>query len=107
MHKYAWEYHKQHHMLTELTLDGYNAQYSSIVEHIIGNIFPVIFPAYMAKLSYYETLVWFCFAEHNSVMSHTNADGYHQIHHKYPNRHFSTIVGLFDRLVLPLLRNDP
>jgi sterol desaturase/sphingolipid hydroxylase (fatty acid hydroxylase superfamily) len=99
MHKYLWNYHKMHHELTIEKLNGYNAQYSSITDHILTSLLPVFLTAQICNLSYLSTVIWFCLCEYGSVSSHlSNELNYHSLHHKYNNINYGTSIGLFDTL---------
>jgi len=37
-YKFLWKYHSKHHTLTHSFLYGYNAQYSSILDHILTSL---------------------------------------------------------------------
>ncbi len=95
-----WKYHAKHHELSAKKLNGFNALYCSVQEHICLNMFPVFFAGYLSNLSFLETLLWYCFASYNSVRSHTVDDiaslGYHQYHHEHPNHYFGISLGAFD-----------
>jgi len=99
-HKYdfLWEYHSQHHELTPKNLHGYNAQYSSIMDHILTSLLPVYLSAYIFNFSYIFIVIWACFAEYNSVTSHLPV-GYHSFHHLYHNVNYGTSIGIFDRII--------
>jgi sterol desaturase/sphingolipid hydroxylase (fatty acid hydroxylase superfamily) len=99
-HKYQflWKFHSQHHKLTHKNLYGYNAQYSSITDHIVTSLLPVYLSAYIFNFSYISIVIWACFAEYNSVTSHLPF-GYHSMHHLYHNVNYGTSIGMFDRII--------
>ena len=100
MHKYLWSYHKMHHELKTENLEGYNAQYSSILDHTLTSLLPVYLTEKICNLSYIFTVGWFCLCEYGSVTSHLPiANNYHVLHHTYSNLNYGTSIGLFDYLV--------
>lgn len=96
--KFLWKFHLQHHKLTQITLYGYNAQYSSITDHILTSLLPIYLSAVIFNLSYISLVIWACFAEYNSVTSHLPF-GYHSVHHLYSNVNFGTSLGIFDKII--------
>jgi len=97
-YKFLWYFHSQHHKLTPKNLYGYNAQYSSIIDHIFTSLLPVYLSAYIFNFSYISIIIWTCFAEFNSVKSHLPI-GYHSIHHLYSNVNYGTSIGIFDKII--------
>ncbi len=97
-YKFLWKYHSQHHKLTHNFLYGYNAQYSSIPDHVLTSLLPVYLAAYVFNLSYISMVIWFCFAEYNSVVSHLPF-GYHSLHHIYPDVNYGTSLAIFDKIL--------
>ena len=85
-HKFFFQFHIEHHSIKIL------AQVSSTLEHLVLNVFPVYFSAYIVGLSYYPTLFWFCLAETYSITSHF-PNTYHSKHHIFPNTNYGTSMG--------------
>lgn len=95
---FLWKFHSQHHKLTPKKLYGYNAQYSSITDHIFTSLLPVYLSAYIFDFSYISLVIWACFAEYNSVKSHLPI-GYHSVHHLHCNVNYGTSIGIFDKII--------
>lgn len=111
VHKYMWAEHSIHHSLNKEELNGLFAQYAGVADHLLSNVLPVFLAGEVVNLSYYGTILWYMFAEYNSVYSHIDFPEikykYHIIHHTKINKNYGSSVGLFDALMNTLYtKND-
>lgn len=84
-------FHYVHHRV--VVTQPISAFYAHPLEHIVCNVFPVVFPAYMVGLSYWEWVIWILAVDFYAIRSHSEmyaSDEWycdHYAHHHLSGKH--------------------
>lgn len=101
--QFLYRFHRMHHELAPSSMRGGEALYTTLVDHVFVNLVPLALAAHLAQLSYTATIVFYCFAAHNTVVVHFDTNSFHAEHHRHPCRNLGLCGLLTDRLRLAQL----